>query len=168
MDASDLRATRGSLFTAGPWGTISNPPLPTPQACRKAPALYTQALQCRAFFVLACGPQGLYGNCIHPWALDIQPGRSIWRHPVLCRAAGRRPYTPNYSDVATLIAETCSGDRVAVQQANARLIAAAPELLEALRKLADAYERLKPPGYPLSDPEKQARAVIAKATGSTP
>ena len=78
------------------------------------------------------------------------------------------PYTPDYSDVATLIAETCSGDRVAVQQANARLIAAAPELLEALRKLADAYERLKPPGYPLSDPEKQARAVIAKATGSTP
>ena len=50
-------------------------------------------------------------------------------------------------------------------KANARLIAAAPELLEALERLADAYERLKPPGYPLSDREKQARAAIAKATG---
>lgn len=46
------------------------------------------------------------------------------------------PYTPNYSDVATLIAETCSGDRVAVQQANARLIAAAPSMYDYLRRKA--------------------------------
>lgn len=38
------------------------------------------------------------------------------------------PYTPNYSYVATLIAETVSGERVAVQEANARLIAAAPTM----------------------------------------
>jgi hypothetical protein len=43
------------------------------------------------------------------------------------------PYTPDYSDAATLIAETVSIERVAIQEANARLIAAAPELLEALR-----------------------------------
>ncbi|WON88696.1 hypothetical protein [Delftia sp. UGAL515B_04] len=67
-----------------------------------------------------------------------------------------------------LIAKCEKLDSLTNLEANARLIAAAPELLEALRKLADAYERLKPPGYPLLDPEKQARAVIAKATGSTP
>ncbi|EPD35868.1 MULTISPECIES: hypothetical protein [Delftia] len=53
-------------------------------------------------------------------------------------------------------------------RAIACMVATAPELLKALERLADAYERLKPPGYPLSDPEKQARAAIAKATGSTP
>lgn len=40
------------------------------------------------------------------------------------------PYTPDYSDVATLVAETCSGERIARQEANAKLIAAAPELVE--------------------------------------
>jgi hypothetical protein len=39
------------------------------------------------------------------------------------------PYTSGYSDVATLIAETVSGEKKAVQEANARLIAAAPDLL---------------------------------------
>lgn len=48
---------------------------------------------------------------------------------------------------------------------NARLIAAAPDLLAALERLLGAYERLKPPGYPQSDPEKQAAAAIAKAKG---
>lgn len=78
-----------------------------------------------------------------------------------------------YSNIATVTQRGPhprygGGIERATTLANACLIAAAPELLEALRKLADAYERLKPPGYPLSDPEKQARAVIAKATGSTP
>jgi hypothetical protein len=42
------------------------------------------------------------------------------------------PYTPEYSDVADLISETVSGERVAIQQANARLISAAPDLFEAV------------------------------------
>lgn len=50
-------------------------------------------------------------------------------------------------------------------KANARLIAAAPELLEALKRLLGAYERLKPLQSLVSDPEKQAQAAIAKATG---
>lgn len=50
-------------------------------------------------------------------------------------------------------------------QAARRNLPLVSELLEALERLADAYERLKPPGYPLSDREKQARAAIAKATG---
>lgn len=49
--------------------------------------------------------------------------------------------------------------------ANARLIAAAPELLEALERLLQSYGNLKPPHYPMSDPEKQAQSAIAKARG---
>jgi len=44
-------------------------------------------------------------------------------------------YTPDYSDVATLICETCSGERVVIQEANAKLIAAAPELFTALKEI---------------------------------
>lgn len=66
------------------------------------------------------------------------------------------PYTPDYSDVATLIAETCSGDRVAKQEANARLIAAAPELLEALKEAALWVD---------GELKNKVHAAIAKATG---
>jgi len=69
------------------------------------------------------------------------------------------PYTPNYSDVATLIAETVSGEYVRIQEANARLIAAAPELLEVLQEalvlIPDAYET-----------KERALRAIAKATGA--
>lgn len=51
------------------------------------------------------------------------------------------PYTPNYSDVATLIAETVPRERVAIQLANARLIAAAPDLLKQLTDLLAMCER---------------------------
>jgi hypothetical protein len=71
------------------------------------------------------------------------------------------PYTPDYSDVATLIAETVSDERVQIQEANARLIAAAPELLEALVDVMFRH-------VPFSDKSpyaEKARAVIAKATG---
>lgn len=47
------------------------------------------------------------------------------------------PYTPNYSDVASLIAETVSGERVAIQRANAQLIAAAPEMAAAIAETLD-------------------------------
>lgn len=51
-------------------------------------------------------------------------------------------------------------------KANAMRAAAAPELLAALIRLSGSYERLKPPGYPKSDSEKQADAAIAKAIGA--
>ena len=50
-------------------------------------------------------------------------------------------------------------------EANARLIAAAPELLEALQRLSAQCERLRMAWQLESDAERTARVVIAKATG---
>jgi hypothetical protein len=50
-----------------------------------------------------------------------------------------------------------------VSEKDASLIAAAPELLEALIQIRASYARLKPAGYPDSDSEKLADAAIAKA-----
>lgn len=49
-----------------------------------------------------------------------------------------------------------------VQEANARLIAAAPELLEALQELLEVQAELD-----AEIAERKARAAIAKATGET-
>lgn len=70
------------------------------------------------------------------------------------------PYTPNYSDVATLITETVSDERTAIQEANARLIAAAPELLAALQHVVRHRDQ-----HNASDFEYYL-AAIAKATGA--
>lgn len=48
--------------------------------------------------------------------------------------------------------------------ANARLIAAAPELLTALERLVGQCDRLRIKGQPMSDAEKFAAIAIAKAT----
>ena len=52
------------------------------------------------------------------------------------------------------------------QHANARLIAAAPDLLEALKKLDNFFETYRPEGHPVSDPHELVRAAIAKAEGT--
>jgi hypothetical protein len=85
------------------------------------------------------------------------------------------PYTPNHSDVAVLIAETVSGERVAIQEANARLIAAAPGLLRTLELILGSLE-FEQHMHSNADPKRStidfpraiemARAAIAKATGS--
>jgi len=49
-------------------------------------------------------------------------------------------------------------------EANARLIAAAPDLLDAL-KLLESAARILPPNIDPSSPLAQARAAIAKAEG---
>jgi len=52
--------------------------------------------------------------------------------------------------------------------ANALLIAAAPDLLAALKDLDAATDRQRRYGQPISDAQKKARAAIAKATGGQP
>lgn len=71
-------------------------------------------------------------------------------------------YTPNYSDVATLIAETICGEYGRIQEANARLIAAAPELLEACKMM---LFNMNLAGWENDDAAISARAAIQKATG---
>ena len=51
-------------------------------------------------------------------------------------------------------------------EADAKLIAAAPELLSALRDLEAMAERYRQPGAPIPDAQKKARAAIVKAVGS--
>ena len=51
--------------------------------------------------------------------------------------------------------------------ANAALIAAAPELLDALQRLSDQCTRLRMAWQLESDAERTARVVIAKAIGVT-
>ena len=95
-------------------------------------------------------------------------------------------FTPHYSDVATVYAETCSGDEMPIQEANARLIAAAPELLEALESAIDSDGGTHYDGEDDEVGERsccgevsykphlhdcwvvKARAAIAKAKGQTP
>lgn len=51
------------------------------------------------------------------------------------------------------------------RRADKALIAAAPELLDALKRLVAQSARLRLPGQPMSDAEKAADAAIAKAEG---
>lgn len=71
-------------------------------------------------------------------------------------------YTPNFSDVATLVAETVSIERVTVQEANARLIAGAPELLAMLEAV---YDWQHGHGSGIGCTEADMRDLIAKAKG---
>ena len=50
-------------------------------------------------------------------------------------------------------------------EADAHLIAAAPDLLDALRDLEAMAERYRQPGAPIPDAQKKARAAITKAVG---
>lgn len=100
-----------------------------------------------------------------PWTFSVQEQFGEVRFYV-AQAEGA-PFTASYSDVSTLIAQTVSGERFRTQEANARLIAAAPELLDALRGLL-ALEEENIRGCDDIDvcAEVQfARAAIAKATG---
>lgn len=97
-----------------------------------------------------------------PWAFSRWDQFGDTRYYV-AQADGAE-YTPHYSDVATLIAETVSDERRSIQEANARLIAAAPELLEALAwtvNFIDVYAAKQ--AGPATPELNKARAAIAKA-----
>ena len=74
------------------------------------------------------------------------------------------PYTPGYSDVCGLSCHTWDGERFTVQQANAHLVAAAPELYEALDMLMESTG----PGdaaHLLAEERANIMALLAKARG---
>lgn len=105
-----------------------------------------------------------------PKQLNAAPGTDITKHtPGPWHCDGISEYT------GELLVRAENGDTVArvccygpqsetpfAQAHNARLIAAAPDLLEALKGLLN-YENLG--AYDRADVRKQARAAIAKATG---
>ena len=88
-----------------------------------------------------------------PWRADKLEsfGHPVWH---ISQEDGA-PYTPNYSDVCM----TCPGEKTAVQIANAHLIAAAPELYEALERCR--FDSLNMTVEDL----KFIRAAMAKARG---
>ena len=80
------------------------------------------------------------------------------------------PYTPGYSDVANCIAQTVSPEKVSTQEANARLIAAAPELLGAVKDLLSGWTYIREVhgdlyGVGWDRAQEKAQSAIAKATG---
>lgn len=113
-----------------------------------------------------------------PWTagepFESFPGAELRFH--ISQAEGA-PYTQHYSDVANLLAETIPGEKLDIQRANARLIAAAPDLLEALESLEregwlkhiEARAATVPGSDVASDILNhiaKVRAAIAKARGS--
>lgn len=92
-----------------------------------------------------------------PWAYSTS--KEGWSYTINIFQADNAAPTDGWSDVGYII-KTCAGEQQAIQHANASLIAAAPELLEALQsilaEIAGCERGLK---YEL------ARAAIAKATG---
>ena len=73
------------------------------------------------------------------------------------------PYTENFSDTAEVICDTVSGEKYDLQKANATLIAAAPDLLEALQALVQYAEDCDDDSQVVD----RARDAIAKATGAS-
>ena len=113
-----------------------------------------------------------------PWLAAAKPS-SIVGWPIVQPATGRLICNINYVQ-RTVIDPEVAGDRAfnRESEANARLIAAAPDLLDALHLMTSAFKafRMKPvgaPGSAVRDEQDQqiaaenaARAAIAAATGS--
>ena len=94
-----------------------------------------------------------------------------WYQTLTPHIVGKRDYFGEYHVIARCdISGAISSDEAA---ANARLIAAAPELLEALREMCDAPLVIDAPAGTVSNAARErsraayrkARAAIAKATG---
>lgn len=107
-----------------------------------------------------------------PWKVFEKTNQkmiSSWGIEIGDRAIGFFPYIYQFADAA----KTCGGYvSDPVWHANARLIAAAPDLLEALIAMETEksdYMRRNNLGDPSAEhTNKQARAAIKKALGETP
>jgi hypothetical protein len=75
-----------------------------------------------------------------------------------------KKYALHIRDTALMLARIRAVKAPDVDEANARLMAAAPEMLEALQKLVDAATGRSTQAY-LEHELRSARAAIAKATG---
>ncbi|BBJ66287.1 hypothetical protein [Enterobacter sp. 18A13] len=105
-----------------------------------------------------------------PWRFDEQTTLSGGQVFYIAQDDNAK-YTPNYSDVS----QTCSGELKHIQKANAQLIAAAPDLLEALQGYMSAVSEMNEAmkdGYNVQGAmsaligwEDMARAAISKALG---
>ena len=98
-----------------------------------------------------------------PWRYDTDPNG--WEFRIA--QGDDAPYTPGYSDVAHFAVNTVRGESRDTQEANARLIAAAPDLLAALEAIWPFVEEddggFATPQYQAAI--DQVRAAIAKARG---
>jgi len=98
-----------------------------------------------------------------PWTFSTSSDG--WSYSIYIAQADGAPYTPNYSDVA-YITQTCTGERQQVQEANARLIAAAPDMLDALRRAVLALAFASETSAAMHDDYEAVSRAIAKATGA--
>lgn len=79
---------------------------------------------------------------------------------VACKHQDMQANAALIAEAGTVHHETGLTPRQLVQQRDA--------LEAALQKMLDAYERSKPPGYPVSDRERAARAALALVKGEKP
>ena len=107
--------------------------------------------------MIAIEPEGLLMSTQHtpgPWSVDAMG--NVWSADTKVCEMSEHP----------VIMSGCYREKTDDEhRANARLIAAAPEMLEALKmslKIGDGCSR----GF-LNEVQKQARAAIAKATGES-
>ena len=94
-----------------------------------------------------------------PWTYSTHSDG--WSYTIHIAQADDAAYTPDWSDVAYFT--PCRGERQQIQEANARLIAAAPELLEALQAVMAKCACLE---FGDRSAFIAAEAAIAKSTGS--
>ncbi len=92
-----------------------------------------------------------------PWTKELTPGGYA------INAGGDNKEEDTFCNIALVIEDQEDGDET---EANARLISAAPDLLEALKKCFEIMSRVTFPGTAVDLLYEEARAAIQKAEGN--